>query len=176
MPGHHQLHLWFYFGLKDDVVNFIKSCSLKNTAVPLKNLIPWEGGRSVSRKVEPGGTSGLRAQTGEAGGPASSPGLRCPTVSARLPLFTLVMKAQRRPDSVIFPPTTCRRASVRNPAAAPRWFSPEAESHLKPQQRSGIRGNRPVFHPLIQEDPSNQTLSILGRLPGDRLLARDDNT
>ncbi len=39
------------------------------------------------------------------------PGLRCPTVSARLPLFTLVMNAQRRPDSVIFPPTTWKHTA-----------------------------------------------------------------
>lgn len=36
----------------------------------------------------------------------SIPGLRCPTVSARLPFLTLVMKAQSLPDSVILPPTT----------------------------------------------------------------------
>lgn len=35
------------------------------------------------------------------------PGLRCPTVSAKLPFFTLVINAQSRPDSVILPPTTC---------------------------------------------------------------------
>lgn len=39
------------------------------------------------------------------------PGRRCPTVSARLPFFTLVMKAQSLPDSVIFPPTTCQKGS-----------------------------------------------------------------
>ena len=41
------------------------------------------------------------------------PGLRCPTVSARLPFLTLVMKAQSLPDSVIFPPTTCREEAAR---------------------------------------------------------------
>lgn len=55
-------------------------------------------------------------QAAEPGGGASSPGLRCPTVSARLPLFTLVMKAQSRPDSVIFPPTTWRTGTMKNPA------------------------------------------------------------
>ncbi len=40
------------------------------------------------------------------------PGLRCPTVSARLPFRTLVMKAQSLPDSVILPPTTCRSREV----------------------------------------------------------------
>lgn len=40
--GHHQLHLWFWFGLQDDVVNFIKGGSLKNPTIPLQNLITWE--------------------------------------------------------------------------------------------------------------------------------------
>lgn len=40
------------------------------------------------------------------------PGLRCPTVSARLPFLTLVIKAQSLPDSVILPPTTCRSTEV----------------------------------------------------------------
>lgn len=40
------------------------------------------------------------------------PGLRCPTVSARLPFLTLVMKAQSLPDSVILPPTTWRSREV----------------------------------------------------------------
>lgn len=38
-----------------------------------------------------------------------SPARRCPTTSARLPFFTLVMKAPSLPVSVIFPPTTCRQ-------------------------------------------------------------------
>lgn len=40
------------------------------------------------------------------------PGLRCPTVSARLPFLTLVIKAQSLPDSVILPPTTCGSREV----------------------------------------------------------------
>lgn len=46
--------------------------------------------------------------------------------------------------------------------------------HLQSQQRPGVRRNRPVLHPLVQENPSNQTLPILGRLPGNRLLGRED--
>lgn len=38
----------------------------------------------------------------------AAPALRCPTTSARLPFFTLVMKAPSLPASVIFPPTTCK--------------------------------------------------------------------
>lgn len=40
------------------------------------------------------------------------PGLRCPTVSARLPFRTFVIKAQSLPDSVILPPTTWRESEV----------------------------------------------------------------
>lgn len=38
-----------------------------------------------------------------------TPARKCPTMSARLPFLTLVMKAPRRPVSVIFPPTTWGR-------------------------------------------------------------------
>lgn len=44
---------------------------------------------------------------GTVGGEQGLPALRCPTTSARLPFFTLVMKAPNLPDSVILPPTTC---------------------------------------------------------------------
>lgn len=109
------------------------------------------------------------------------PGLRCPTVSARLPLFTLVMNAQRRPDSVIFPPTTWKHTAHEQSTKhrkRHKWQEEEEEEeeekeeerHLESQQRPRIRGNRPILHPLIQQNSTNQTLSILGWLPCDRLL------
>lgn len=105
------------------------------------------------------------------------PGLRCPTVSARLPLFTLVMKAQSRPDSVIFPPTTWKHTASELTQAQRRAGEEEKtkkkqskKTHLESQQRPCICRNSSVLHPLVQQNSTNQTLSILGGLPNDRLL------
>lgn len=42
--------------------------------------------------------------------------------------------------------------------------------HLEAQQSSSVGRNGPVLHPLVEQNPANETLSILGRLPRDWLL------
>lgn len=44
------------------------------------------------------------------------------------------------------------------------------EHHLEAQQGSCVCRNRPVLHPLVQDNSTNQTLPIFGWLPRDRLL------
>lgn len=123
-PRHHQLHLGLRLRLQNNVVNFLERCSLQHPAVPLQNLVAWtgdggwgDGGERQDSALKPrrrrvntqlsddqrhrGFLSSIREGTGE-----SVPGRRWPTVSAKLPLFTLVMNAHSLPDSVIFPPTT----------------------------------------------------------------------
>lgn len=42
--------------------------------------------------------------------------------------------------------------------------------HLEAQQSSSVGRNGPVLHPLVEQNPTNQTLPIFGRLPRDWLL------